>query len=665
MTASLAEITAAVFGVSILAPFVFRPILRRWGVVDQPNQRSSHTTDTLRAGGLAPLTGWIVGGTITASVLPEDAAFVTIAVATAVALALLGLIDDLKTLPAAPRLGAQVVIGVGAAIAGATVVGVSPWWAVPLGSLLIVGYVNSANFMDGINALSSLHGMVVGCAFVAAGTLTGTTWLSALGAVIAAAFFAFLPWNLRTPGLFLGDVGSYLLGGSVAVVAMLALYVGVPALLILPPLAVHISDTATTVLRRTMRGERVTAPHRTHAYQRLLDTGLSHISAAILVTLFAIVNTGVGVAVWSAGWPPWIGWATVLVVCVIYLWIPRWRGSRLSETTLIVPLAPEVRDASASPSLGAERWAVVGASGFVGSAVVVHLRAIGVEVVEIPAPRLAVDFAVAADPEAIVDVARRHVETPLLANSLAGADVVVNAAGMAAPDSAASRELYGANTLLPAVVASAACEVGVSRLIHLSSAAVQGRRDRIDAGVEVAPFSAYSHSKALGERALLRHAAQLETNTVVILRATSVQGPGRATTERLIRLARSPLASVAAPGTAPSITSSITGLVVTIADLGDLTSAVPGLVLQPWEGLTTSRVLEAAAPEHKAAILPRWLCRFSVITGFAVSKVVPRFTGLTRRVEVMWFGQSQQPGWQQPEVVEESAELLRILGGGR
>ncbi len=72
---------------------------------------------------------------------------------------------------------------------------------------------------------------------------------------------------------------------------------------------------------------------------------------------------------------------------------------------------------------------------------------------------------------------------------------------------------------------------------------------------------------------------------------------------------------------------------------------MPSLVLQPWEGLTVSDVLEAGGG-RKPLRLPGWLCRGVLKGGYLVSGLMgERLHGPIRRVELMWFGQEQVPGW--------------------
>lgn len=287
------------------------------------------------------------------------------------------------------------------------------------------------------------------------------------------------------------------------------------------------------------------------------------------------------------------------------------------------------------------RWAVLGASGFIGSATVEHLAARAADVQALPAPRVELSPLMRAS-EDVAALAEDHPETGKLAEALEGVDVVINAAGVATPDGRASAALYGANSLLPVIIASAAIRANVGRVIQLSSAAVQGDRRNLNASPEVAPFSAYSHSKALGEGAVLALAGRGTRDTdILIIRATSVQGPGRATTEALRRVARSPFCSVAAPGDYPTVVSSLGGLTAFIYEVGRSKAALPPILLQPWEGLNVRQVLELAG-DRSPSVLPRWLCRGVLATGKLVGSAVPKVAGLTRRVEIMWFGQMQE-----------------------
>lgn len=285
---------------------------------------------------------------------------------------------------------------------------------------------------------------------------------------------------------------------------------------------------------------------------------------------------------------------------------------------------------------GSPRVAVVGASGFVGAAVVTALVRRGCEVQAVTAPRVPALAPDAAD--GVVEREARAVQ--VLASLLEGATAVVNAAGMADAGAHDSAVLNGANAGVPAVVAAAARTAGVARVVHVSSAAVQGRRRVLDESMQVEPFSPYSRSKALGELLALRHGG----DAVVIYRPPGVHGAGRATTRSLAALARSRLASVARPGTDPSPQALIDNVGDAVAFLVTCQEQPPRVVIHPWEGVTTAglmRDLGGRAP----VMVPRWLARLLVRSARLLGVAHPSLAAQARRLEMLWFGQAQADSW--------------------
>ncbi|MCL3862921.1 NAD-dependent epimerase/dehydratase family protein [Actinotalea sp. K2] len=561
--------------------------------------------------------------------------------AVASAAAALGWAEDVKGIPVRFRAVTQLLIALAGAAALATVSDL-PWWAVPAAGLAVAAYVNVANFMDGLDGISGLHGLVVGAALATVGGLMGLPWLVLGGVVLAMSFLGFLPWNLGRRAVFLGDVGSYLLGATIAILCLAAFAEGVPAITVLGPVAIYLADTGVTLLRRVVNGERWFEAHRSHCYQRLTDRGLTHVQTSAIVAGATALTSALGLLA-LPGAPGGTAVSTIAIAAVaaVYLALPRLLSS---DAEPLDPM-PEGRISAATSPSTAPRWAVIGASGFIGGALVAELRTHGFEVVEVAAPRLELD-PTATPRETALRARHCTVTIQSLVEDLQGAEVVVNAAGIAAPDGPSGAALSGANSLLPAVAAAASALAGARRFVHLSSAAVQGRRGVLDESSETSPFSPYSRSKAVGEAALLLDAwrPSPDGTGVVVVRATSVQGPGRPTTVQLQRVARSRFASTARPGDRPTVVSSLDGLVEFVRHVGSHPGAVPSIVLQPWEGLTTADVLEAAGG-RRPLLLPASACRAFVSIGYLAGRVVPGLNGLVRRVEVMWLGQRQEASW--------------------
>ncbi|AZQ76778.1 NAD-dependent epimerase/dehydratase family protein [Flaviflexus ciconiae] len=648
---------------SALSPFLVKPVLVRAGIVDFPNERSSHTVPTIRGGGVAPLLGFIVGGPLVLlAVDGEGRAQLTVALAAALIIALLGLVEDYRGLPITIRAGTQLIVGGGLAIFASPNIEYGLSWL----PILIVGFaanVNFTNFMDGINGISSLHGLVAGVSFAVIGAISEVMEVTVLGLLTAVTFFPFLPWNLARGKLFLGDVGSYLLGAILGATIIVAMGNGIPLVAALAPLTIYWADAVSVIFRRLFRGEPVFKPHRTHAYQRLTLTGLSHVEVAVIVAAFTAASGSVGGLTASSR----IGWLAgavlLLAISIFYLLLPRLRGDEFPSQRLSslkdIPM-PKVLmgESSWNPSV----WVVVGASGFVGGALVRYLEEQGEEVRCVSAPRLRLDPRINDGFEVLQEASISELVNNL-SDEFRGADVVVNAAGMATPDGGHSAEIYGANSLLPVVVANAAMKAGVGRLIHLSSAAVQGNKATLDESLLVKPFSPYSRSKALGERAVLAFqnmsTQRDERLGIISIRATSVQGQGRPTTERLRRLASSRFSSVASPGNQPSIVSSVNGLARYVRQVGRHCGELPVIALQPWEGLSVMDVLQLVSG-RPPVLLPRALCRGFIKFTNGVGIVAPGFLGLSRRLEVMWFGQKQVlDGFLHPKVPD--TQLIKAV----
>jgi len=290
------------------APLVLRVMLQR-GVLDIPNHRSSHIIPVPRGGGIACLAG-VLAGLALASTQHQDVPW--LAVSGAVLLAIVGFADDRGTLAAAPRLGAQVAVGalVGVALGG-------DWWILA-GVICIPVVVNVVNFMDGINGITSLNIAAWGFVAMAVGYTQHELPLMVIGAVTAGSTTAFLPWNAPVARLFLGDVGSYVLGALVGIGLLIGASRTPSVVVLLAPLSIYLADTGTVLLRRALRGEHLMTAHRQHVYQRLVsEAGMSHTFVAAVTVVLALVIT----LAWVPG-SPFLGVPVTLVVLAIYLASP-------------------------------------------------------------------------------------------------------------------------------------------------------------------------------------------------------------------------------------------------------------------------------------------------------------------------------------------------------
>ncbi len=338
---------------SLLLPFAVRPLLVRLGIMDVPNERSSHSRPVLRGLGLAVLIAMLVGGLLGVVLLRGGRSFgdrwdlLLVIVLASLAAGILGLGEDLHGVSVRARsiwlilialagpgalllLASRPFPGTGFAwIAGTSSAPLQlEWWSAILlllyAMLFVSGYINVANFVDGLNGISGLHGVIAGLAFAAAGWMTGLGWLVLAGLVLAAGFAGFLPWNLTKPGAFLGDVGSYLLGGAVAITSFAALLAGVPLLATIGPMVITFGDVGVTLVKRVREGKRWDEPHKEHTYQRIEQRGYSHLQASLLAAGCTLLTSLLGLGSLFVG----LGGALLLfagglLVLLVYLALPR------------------------------------------------------------------------------------------------------------------------------------------------------------------------------------------------------------------------------------------------------------------------------------------------------------------------------------------------------
>lgn len=275
MTALIA--VCALVAVALLTALVRRRALER-GVLDIPNERSSHSVPTPRGGGVAIVLVVSAAGIGLWSLRRIDFALL-MALLGGLAVAAVGFIDDRHQLKAGPRLfvhllaafwvlvwlGGLPPVQLGQHLYSSGAAGYL------LGVLGIVWVLNLFNFMDGIDALAASEGafMTWGAALTAGvAAASDVAWQPAV--VVGAACCGFLLWNWPPAKIFMGDVGSGYLGFILAVLALAATRTDPVALLVWLILGTLFwADATVTLLRRVLRGELAHAAHRSHAYQHL------------------------------------------------------------------------------------------------------------------------------------------------------------------------------------------------------------------------------------------------------------------------------------------------------------------------------------------------------------------------------------------------------------
>jgi UDP-GlcNAc:undecaprenyl-phosphate GlcNAc-1-phosphate transferase len=282
------------FGAAVLAT----RIVLRFGVLDEPNHRSSHERPTPSGGGIAIVASFAAGFAAVLAVSDEArlSAFHLVGFgAAAVAIAAVGYVDDLKLLKTfkvklAAQVGAALLLTLfGIVVTRISVPGIGAvdlgWAGYPLTILWVVTLTNVFNFMDGLDGLAGGTAVIVASFLCAVTFLEGSFFVYILCYVIAASAAGFLIFNFPPARLFMGDVGSQFLGFAFAALAVVAAEVDASrmSLLVVPLLFFHfLFDVFFTLVRRALRGENITQAHRSHLYQLLNRSGTSHRAVTLL-----------------------------------------------------------------------------------------------------------------------------------------------------------------------------------------------------------------------------------------------------------------------------------------------------------------------------------------------------------------------------------------------
>ncbi len=285
---------------SALLVLALRPFLRRHALA-RPNARSSHREPTPQGGGIAVIAAALAALGALVAPTPELWALV----GATVALAILGAVDDIRPLPALPRLGLQALcVAVVVAAAGGRLWPEAPFW-LERGLAVVAGlwFVNLVNFMDGLDWMTCAEMVPLTGAILLVGLAGGVPPEVALVAgALLGGLVGFAPFNRPVARLFLGDVGSLPIGFLTAwLLYRLALAGGLAAAVLLP--AYYLGDATLTLLRRLAARERVFEAHRTHFYQRATTNGICVPSVVRRVLLLNLALAALAAA--TLRWPIW------------------------------------------------------------------------------------------------------------------------------------------------------------------------------------------------------------------------------------------------------------------------------------------------------------------------------------------------------------------------
>lgn len=290
--------------VALLVTLALIPALERWArarrLLDIPNERSSHVTPTPRVGGVGLVAGVVAGQLVRWSGGHPMVEHIGVLAAGALSITVLSVADDLRSLPVRVRLAGQGLVGAAvvwqAASSDLLPFGTALHAVAPmLVAVWLVGLVNAYNFMDGIDGIAGGQAAVAALGWALSGWVVGDAPLEAVALTVATSSVGFLCFNWSPARVFMGDGGSAFLGFTFGVMPLAARLPGssmVAAACFVWP---FLFDTTLTLARRLWRGENVFRPHRSHLYQRLTATGLTHAQVSLVYIALAALGLPAGV----------------------------------------------------------------------------------------------------------------------------------------------------------------------------------------------------------------------------------------------------------------------------------------------------------------------------------------------------------------------------------
>lgn len=274
---------AWLIGITILSAIIVK-IMARIGVMDNPIERSSHTTPTPKGGGVGIICAFLIGSIVIFPLLHQPYLFSINALLVTVAfLSILSWLDDVKQWPALVKLAAQIICAVIITLTIPTVSLLQHTYYLLLPILIIwlVYITNAFNFMDGLNGLAAGVAAIC-CVFFYYATHQIEFGLIALA--LLCGLIGFLPFNYPKAEIFMGDVGSQACGLLLATFAIAPFnnidhisITSIPTetILIFFLLFGIIYDVTFTLCRRTKERDPLLQAHRSHLYQMAHRCGIN------------------------------------------------------------------------------------------------------------------------------------------------------------------------------------------------------------------------------------------------------------------------------------------------------------------------------------------------------------------------------------------------------
>lgn len=278
-------IYAVIFILLLILEIGYFRIADKFNIIDKPNLRSSHSSITLRGGGIIFLIGLWLSAAFFRLSYPCFFLGVTL-------IGLVSFVDDIHSLPDSSRLVVQFV-SMFLMFYQFGILNLQDWWMVLIGLIVCVGIINAYNFMDGINGITGGYSLAVLLPLIYLNTKYEFIDQSFLY-VTGLSLLVFCFFNFRKKAkCFAGDVGSI----SIAFILLFAigrLILATADFSYIVFLAVYGADAVLTICHRIQLHENLGEAHRKHAYQLMAnELKIAHVVVSSLyMTIQLIISAG-------------------------------------------------------------------------------------------------------------------------------------------------------------------------------------------------------------------------------------------------------------------------------------------------------------------------------------------------------------------------------------
>ena len=344
-----------VFVVTAVFVDVMILLATRLRLVDVPSGRSAHSLPTARGGGMPMVLTACLASAAVCLRWPAYAVPVAMGVILpSFVIAVVGFWDDIRPLRATLRLVVQIGVAVGVVFVLGPVRGLHlpalpfvdfGWLAWPLSVVWVVGCINAFNFMDGSDGMAALGAVAVAAGFVGITFSDGDFPVVLLASFVGAAAAGFLVFNWSPARVFMGDVGSAFLGTFFAALTLFGTTGSTEKVFL--PLAMaawpYIYDPLVSVIRRVCTGHNPLVPHREFLFHRLVRSGVSHATVAVLYAVLALAGAVAGWMMVEGSIPVavqrWLPLTVVFLAAVLTAWT-EWRFRRFFPVAMSAKAPP-------------------------------------------------------------------------------------------------------------------------------------------------------------------------------------------------------------------------------------------------------------------------------------------------------------------------------------